>query len=152
MKVGGYTIGAPESARQLADYFDLRWRVLRAPWGQPRGSERDEHDDSAEHCVVLDARGHVIGAGRLHVLDGTSAQIRYMAVEPEYRGCGVGRAIASYLEASAHRSGARELYVDARESAAEFYSRMGYEAIGPAHTLFGEIAHVRMKKALPHSH
>ena len=152
MKLGDYTVGAPSSARQLADYFDLRWRILRAPWGQPRGSERDEHDDSAKHCVALDERGRVIGAGRLHLLDDTSAQIRYMAVEPEYRGRGVGRAIASYLEVSARQSGARELYVDARESAAEFYSRMGYEAVGPAHTSFGEIAHVRMTKTLLHPH
>jgi GNAT superfamily N-acetyltransferase len=151
MKATRYTVAAPDSMQQLADYFDLRWRILRAPWGQPMGSERDEYDGLAEHCVAIDERGCVIGVGRLHWLNGTSAQIRYMAVESSHRGRGVGRAIASYLEELARRSGARELRVDARVTAAAFYSRMGYEAIGQAHTLFDEIAHVRMKKTLVQS-
>ena len=37
---------SPESPDQWDAYFDLRWRILREPWGQARESERDSLDDS----------------------------------------------------------------------------------------------------------
>ena len=32
----------PQNPEEFERYRDLRWRILRAPWNQPRGSELDE--------------------------------------------------------------------------------------------------------------
>jgi hypothetical protein len=32
---------------------NLHWRILRAPWGQPRGSERDSAKESAFNLLLL---------------------------------------------------------------------------------------------------
>jgi len=48
---------SPRSPSEWDTYFDLRWRILRQPWGQPRGSERDSEDDSAFHLLLLTRPG-----------------------------------------------------------------------------------------------
>jgi len=42
--------GTPATPAELEEYFAFRWVLLRAPWGQPRGSERDEHDEHDEQA------------------------------------------------------------------------------------------------------
>src|SRR6266496_4654459 len=80
----------PKSPSEWDAYFDLRWRILRQPWSQPRGSERDSEDNSAFHLLLMDAAGKDLACGRLHLPAPGEAQIRYMAVEEQARGCGYG--------------------------------------------------------------
>jgi len=122
--------------------------VLRAPWGQPPGSERDGEDEAAVHLMLADADGEALAVGRLHRLDGHTGQIRYMAVAPAWRGQGLGRRLLAALEARALALGLRRIVLDAREAAAGFYLRHGYRPLGPGHVLFGTIRHVRMEKRL----
>ena len=46
---------SPTSPDEWDAYFDLRWRILRLTWNQPRGSECDSLDDSAFHLLLLDS-------------------------------------------------------------------------------------------------
>lgn len=139
---------APSSEEELAAYYTLRWRLLREPWGQPRGSERDALEADAWHIAARSAKGVTIGVGRLHRIDPDTGQIRYMAVEPEWQGQGVGAAILTVLEAAAIDNGMQRIELDARAGALAFYERHAYEVTGPAHTLFGTIPHRRMAKSL----
>ena len=71
-----------------------------------------------------------------------------MAVAEHARGCGYGTRILDALETEARGRGARKIVLNARDNAAEFYRKRGYEVIGEAETLFGVIRHARMKKLL----
>ena len=53
-------ISAPETRDEFERYFDLRWRILREHWQQPRGSEQDDREDESLHCHVTDLRLFVI--------------------------------------------------------------------------------------------
>src|SRR5438552_17875043 len=92
---------SPRSPSEWDAYFDLRWRVLRQPWGQPRGSERDSEDKSAFHLFLTDPAGKALACGRSHFNAPEEAQIRYMAVAANARGCGYGSRILDALEAQA---------------------------------------------------
>jgi GNAT superfamily N-acetyltransferase len=138
----------PSDPVQLERYYELRWRLLRAPWGQPRGSERDELEERAVHLMACNPEGEAVAVGRLHFNTVTQAQVRYMAVEPSWRGRGVGRLLLRALEENARHRGADQMVLDAREAAVGFYEHCGYRAIRPAHTLFGTIRHWQMEKAL----
>jgi N-acetylglutamate synthase-like GNAT family acetyltransferase len=138
----------PQSEEEFARYFELRWQVLREPWGQPRGSERDELEDAAEHALIVDDDGRPLAVGRLHFNSPTEAQIRYMAVAETARGRGLGRQIVEYLEAIARRRGATTIVLNARHEVTEFYARLGYATVGKGPTLFGTVAHRRMLKRL----
>jgi len=138
----------PTSVVELLDYFTFRWQHLRAPWDQPPGSERDELEDTARHVAARTSSGELVGVGRIHFPNAETGQIRYMATKPEFRGQGIGKAIANELEGIARARGARVLVLNARVSAVSFYEQLGYEVRGDAHTLFGTIAHKRMQKTL----
>lgn len=143
-----FEITSPSFSEEFEAYYDLRWRILRRPWKEPRGSEKDDHEDRAIHVTALDQEGRLIGVGRLHRNCATECQIRYMAIEPDWRGRGVGRAILGRLEALARKEGATSMVLNAREGATKFYERMGYKIRGEGPMLFGEIKHFRMQRSL----
>ena len=138
----------PDTEADFTRYFDLRWRILRAPWDQPRGSERDALEDQCWHRMACQDDRIPIGVARLQRNSPEQGQIRYMAVEPAWRGRGVGRALAEELELQARALGMNEIVLDAREESVAFYRRLGYGIVGPSHTLFGTIRHSAMRKRL----
>jgi GNAT superfamily N-acetyltransferase len=141
-------VRSPETDLEWADYYELRWRILRAPWGQPRGSERDEFEDVAIHRMACTAEGRVVAVGRLHNVDQGTAQIRYMATDKEYINKGFGTLILKALEQAALASGTNTIVLHAREVALPFYQRHGYRRVEASHRLYGEIQHHRMIKGL----
>jgi hypothetical protein len=79
----------PKTQADFERYYDLRWRILRAPWNQPRGSEKDDLEDRSIHVMVCEGEAP-IGIGRAHFNLPDEAQVRYMAVEDGQQGKGVG--------------------------------------------------------------
>ena len=138
----------PATAEEFDQYYDLRWKILRAPWNQPRGSERDADDETSTHLMVLGKNNRLIGVGRLHFNSIREAQIRFMAITVPEQRKGVGIYLLQALEAMAVKHGASRITLDARETALGFYRKQGYSPQGPGHTLFNSIAHVRMIKVL----
>lgn len=143
-----YRIQAPVSEHEWHDYYDLRWQVLRQPWQQPRGSEKDELDAEAFHLMAQDDTGHIIGVGRLHRNSDIQAQVRYMAVSPDHQGKRIGLQLLTRLEQQARDWGSREIVLNARSTCLGFYQKRDYQIIGEADTLFDSIAHKRMRKFL----
>lgn len=138
----------PESSDDFARYFELRWRILRAPWGQPQGSEQDALEAASWHRMACLEDRIPIGVARLHLKTPTQAQIRYMAVEPDHRQQGVGTALIAALEHQARGLGTKEILLHARTDALDFYTHRGYVLAGPAHTLFKTIRHYTLIKPL----
>jgi ribosomal protein S18 acetylase RimI-like enzyme len=138
----------PTTPAEFRQYYDLRWRTLRAPWNQPRGSETDSLDAISTHLMAVNSRHCVLGVGRLHFATIGEARIRYMGVATDYRRRGIGTMILRGLEQKAISLGAARVVLDAREAALGFYRKYGYIATGPGPMLFKRIAHVRMEKQL----
>ena len=141
-------ITEPASAEEFEQYYELRWKILRAPWNQVRGSERDDDDKSSTHLMVLDKNSRLIGVGRLHFNSIREAQIRYMAIDVPEQRKGIGTHLLRALETRAIEHGASRITLDARETALGFYRKQGYSPQGPGHTLYNSIAHVKMTKTL----
>ena len=143
-----FKVRAPQSKTEFEDYYDLRWRILRSPWQQPLGSERDLHEDNAIHAIALTDEGHIIGVARLHQINNTTAQIRYMAVEDRWQHRGIGDALLRYLEEKARELGVQLIKLNARVNSVGFYTKRGYQITGPGHLLYGEIKHQKLEKRL----
>jgi N-acetylglutamate synthase-like GNAT family acetyltransferase len=141
------SIKEPATSADWDSYFDLRWRILREPWNQPRGSEQDALEGKSFHLMIQDA-GDTLAVGRLHLISPEEAQVRYMAVDPAHQGSGLGRKILQGLENRAWSQGAKRIVLNSRANAVGFYARQGYESIGPGETLFSEIHHTQMRKDL----
>ena len=138
----------PTSPKDFELYYDLRWRILRKPWNQLKGSEKDELEDKSIHAMVCDEDRIPVGVGRAHFNSDEEAQIRYMAVEKEWQGKGIGKMILLYLEEKVKEKGAKNIILNARDIAIKFYERNGYQIVKEAHTLFDAIPHYGMRKAL----
>lgn len=138
----------PTTEAEWAAYFDLRWRVLRKPWDQPRGSERDELDPAAYHVMIQAPDGTTVAVGRLHLNSPEEAQVRYMAVDDSWQDQGLGGQILTGLERHARAISVKRIVLNARDKAQRFYERHGYRVIGPAPTLFEDVRHFKMLKEL----
>jgi predicted GNAT family N-acyltransferase len=139
---------SPGTSAEWENYFDLRWRVLRAPWNQPRGSEKDERETDSEHVMIVGPDSSALAVGRLHFNNPAEAQVRFMAVDPEARGRGLGSLVLRECERRARAAGATSIVLNARDDVQGFYVRHGFVAIEPGETIFSVIKHVRMRKDL----
>lgn len=134
--------------------LDLRFRVLRAPLGMPRGSERSAADDEAWHLIAEADDGRVLGVVLLREqpaerdATGRVGRLFQMAVDPALQGMGLGAALVRRLEARAIELGYAAIVLHARETAVGFYSRLGYDTVGAPYTEVG-IPHVDMTRRLP---
>lgn len=139
---------SPKSSIEFEKYYQLRHQILRKPWGQPIGSERDNLEDKSIHRMIIDNQGEVLAVGRLDVVSEHIGQIRFMAVSPSAQGEGLGLQIMNNLEAHAKTIGLEKIELNARELAVNFYSKQGYLNQGFAYQLFDDINHYKMTKYL----
>lgn len=95
-----------------------------------------EAEKAAFDGVFILARrdGEPVACGALHMLDGTTGEVRRVYAKPEERGSGVARAIMARLErAAAERGFSRVLLEtgDRQARAIGFYEALGYTRIPP---------------------
>ena len=139
----------PKTDNQLNKYYHFRWQMLRAPWQQAEGSEKDELEQQACHrMIVVPDSSEVVAVGRVHFVDQDTAQIRYMAVSEAVQKQGLGRSIINALEQEATERGCQLIQLNARADAVQFYQALGYNIIQKTHMLYGEIQHYLMTKQL----
>jgi len=139
---------SPKNSAEFTKYYQLRWQVLREPWQQPIGSEKDELEEQSYHRMIINSKDEVLAVARLERIGQHQGKIRYMAVSENTSGQGLGRQLVVELEALAQQLGITEIILEAREKAVGFYERLGYQQVGKSHLLFNEIQHFTMQKSL----
>lgn len=140
------TVRPPETEAEWELYYELRYKVLREPWAQPKGSEVLTDEETAIHAIAINELQEVLAVGRLQINSPFQAQIRCMAVATKAQGQGVGKKIMAYLEEKAKTIGQQEIILDARENAVPFYKAIGYSIFAESYLLFDEIQHWKMRK------
>ncbi len=142
-----FTIRSPQSDLDFQRYYQLRWKILREPWGQPKGSEKVPEENEFYH-IMAEQDDDICGVGCIRFITDDTAQIRFMGVAPTYQNQGVGKAILTELEQYAAENNCKKIKLFAREIAVPFYLNSGYTIIGDGYTLFETIHHKVMEKAL----
>lgn len=138
-------IRSPRTEEEWADYYNLRYEILRKPWNQPLGSEKDGLEGQAKHFAYFDTT-KILGVGRLDQISPEVFQIRFMAVSTGLQKRGIGRLLMEEMESVTWDMGGQSILLHARENALGFYHSLGYELQSTSHLLFGEIQHYLMKK------
>ena len=137
----------PSSVKDFEAYYELRFNVLRKPWGQLKGSEVDETDPTSIHAFIK-KDGRVLAVARLHFVDEQTGQIRYMGVDGEQQGKGMGKLVVFYLEGKALEKGRAKMILHARETAIKFYESCGYKLKEKSYLMWDQIQHFLMEKDL----
>lgn len=136
-----------QNEQDLQKIFDLRYEVLRKPWKQVYDTSFDELDKVSINAFI-EYNDICIACGRLDILQENTAQIRYMAVHPDFKGQGLGQLILNTLEEMAISKGIEKIILHARENALGFYLKQNYKLIKPSHVLFDTIQHYLMEKKI----
>jgi N-acetylglutamate synthase-like GNAT family acetyltransferase len=138
----------PQTTQQFEAYYLVRFEVLRKPWNQPPGSEKDDMENNSIHAMAVDENNNVLGVCRLQYNSPMEAQLRYMGVKGNTQGRGIGRKLITYLEEKARNEGASKMILHSREIAVDFYKKCDYEIIEKSYLMWGEIQHYLMEKKL----
>jgi N-acetylglutamate synthase-like GNAT family acetyltransferase len=142
-----YTVQIANTQNQIDAIIDLRYDILRKPWNQPKETSSDGMEDTAINAFILD-NAKVIACGRLQDNGEGLGQIRYMAVDSDYQGKGLGKLIVIKLEEEARNINLRTVELQARENAVEFYKSQGYAVKETSFKLWDIIQHYLMTKNL----
>lgn len=140
-------IRSPKSEQEWEQYYDLRYRVLREPLGQPRGTEKNEGDETGIHFAYFED-GKILAIARLDLQEDKQAQVRFVAVESNLQGKGIGKKIMEAVEEHSKKIGIRKIILHARDYAMPFYLGLNYTLIEPSYKLFDVLQHFLMEKEL----
>ena len=142
-----YFLSVPQTPEEFSVYYGFRWQQLREPLNLPLGSEQDDGEDTAYHCMAMTPRQKVVGVGRINQEGRNIMRIRYMAVDECMRGMGLGSAIITRLLNYAVQHNAELCWLNARDKACSFYQKHGFEIVEETETGLN-IPHFRMEKRL----
>ena len=142
-----YLLKSPENKDEWERYLLFRWEMLRKPLGMSMDSLADSIEEESFHLMGIDEEGNVIASGRVHFNTLDEAQIRYMAVDDNFKRQGIGSEIVTELEKYALSKKAVTITLNARENAISFYLSLGYSEVCPYQSDTG-IPHKTMKKDL----
>ena len=126
----------PQMIREVAhdspEYWatvELRDSVLRRPLGLQFSIEELKAEKDSRHVACY--RGdRLVGCLVLRPSAGGDVRMRQVAVVPELQGQGIGRAMVEYSEALAQTIGFTRMILHARETAVDFYEKLGYAKVG----------------------
>jgi N-acetylglutamate synthase-like GNAT family acetyltransferase len=142
------TICEPVTPEDFEAYYLLRWEILRKPWDHPRGSEKDEQENSSFHFMAVNEKNEVVGVSRLQKNSPTEGQVRFMAVRDDQQGKGVGKKLMARVEEKAKQEKLEKIVLQSRENAVEFYKAIGYTITEKTFRLWDVIQHYKMEKQL----
>jgi predicted GNAT family N-acyltransferase len=143
----GVNIRQPNTEQEWEDYYNLRFRVLRAPLNQPLGSERNDGDKTGIHFALYENE-QLQAIARLDQTEKLISQVRFVAVENSSQGKGFGRLIMYATEKKSKEMGNIKMILHARDYAVDFYVKLNYSLIEPSYKLFDVLQHYLMEKKL----
>ena len=125
--------------------LQLRDEILRRPLGLSLFDEPLQEAGDIHIAAFLD--GCLVGTALLRFVRQGVWQIKQVAVAQEHQNRGIGSALMRYVIALAKQRGFCLLQLHARQSAVEFYRRLGFGVQGKPFVEVG-ICHVAMQLPL----
>ena len=142
-------IKTPTNRDELKAYYELRHKVLRAPWGQPKGSEKDDYEPISQHFMAVDQdTGALLGVVKLLEKAPGVGWFSHLAVKPECQRKGVGRYLVKVVEDAARQKGYKVLGCMSRLNTTAYFEKMGFQVTGLPTHYFGTTQVVWMEKSL----
>jgi len=144
-----FTIKQPTTSEDFKAYYALRYKVLREPWGHPRGTEKDDYEPISEHFMAVNEQGEVVGVVKLYEKVDGVGHISHLAVASEYQHQGIGHLLLAKVEERARERGFYTVGTMARITATVYFEKLGFHVAGIPTPHLGTTHLVWMEKQLP---
>jgi len=145
--VSKYKIISPSSILEFKNYYYFRWFYLRKPLNQKQGTEKDKLESKSIHKMII-YENKIIAVGRVHEILKFKYQIRYFAVDKNFRRNNIGSLLMKSLEQEIRNMGGRFIVLNSRKNAIDFYKALNYSITKKTNLLYGKIQHYEMLKIL----
>lgn len=133
---------------QRAGAYSVRIQGMNRQHHISLRDEFDEHDcDGTRYIVLLDDE-YPIATCRFYEIDANTVTIGRVVVLPEFRGKKLGAMVVCEAEKWIAECGYKEIIIDSRTEAIEFYSKLGYKQVDKQPIQSGVFECIRMKKIL----
>jgi N-acetylglutamate synthase-like GNAT family acetyltransferase len=143
-----FTIKTPTTHDDFKAYYALRYKVLREPWGHPKGTEKDDYEPISEHFMAVNEKEEIVGVVKLYKTNDCMGYISHLAVAPEYQHKGIGHLLLTAVEQRARENGFCALTTMARATATIYFEKFGFHIVGMPVPHLGTTHLVSMEKEL----
>jgi N-acetylglutamate synthase-like GNAT family acetyltransferase len=124
-------IKTPKTREEFKTYYALRYKVLREPWGHPKGTEKDDYEPISEHFMAVDEKtGEVLGVIKLYEKAPGVGNFSHLAVSTTHQHKGIGRSLIEAVEDRARERGFKVLGAMSRVTATAYFEKYGYHVAG----------------------
>jgi predicted N-acetyltransferase YhbS len=142
-------IKTPVTKEDFKNYYHLRYAVLREPWGQPRGSEKDDYEPISQHFYAVDEEtGEMVGVIKLLEREPKVGWLSHLAVARDLQKKGIGRMLVQAGEDAARQKGYTSIGCLSRLNTTTYFEKLGYRVAGLPSHYFGTTQVVWMEKEL----
>lgn len=117
-----------KTAEDLARALAIRRQVFVKEQGIAAELDEDGLDEEALHLLAVSG-GRAVGTVRLVTRPEGSGELARVAVLPEARGSGIGRALVRKIEAAAREMGLSRLVLHPHAHLERFYRDLGYRTV-----------------------
>lgn len=126
----------------------LRYDILRKPLEMEFQTEdlATEFDSFHIACYQI-ATLQLVGCLILKPINTSTLKMRQVAVRRELQSVGIGSYMVKYSEVFAKNKGYHLMELHARSTAIEFYTKLGYQAVGKPFKEIG-LPHIKMSRNL----
>ena len=116
-------------SKEYFEGIDLRNEQLNIPSNLTLITDAPVDEELAIHLVAVINQKVVATLFLDHTDNPHQAQIKQVAVSPDYRGNNIGKSLMNYAETIAYQQGYQSIILNARDSAWRFYEKLGYVAV-----------------------
>ncbi|GAB1469883.1 hypothetical protein MASR2M66_07600 [Chloroflexota bacterium] len=142
-------IKTPKNREDFKAYYSLRYKVLREPWGHPKGTEKDDYEPISEHFMAVDEKtSEVLGVIKLFEKAPGVGQTSHLAIATEHQHKGIGKFLVETVEKRARERGFKTLGAMARVTATAYFEKYGFHISGMPVPHLGTTHLVWMEKEL----
>lgn len=142
-------IKSPETREEFKEYYALRFEILRKPWGQPKGTEKDDYEPISQHFMAVDEQTRkIVGVVKLFEKEPGVGWFSHLGVASEFQKKGVGKLLMERVESTARSKGYKTLGCMSRLNTTAYFEKMGYTIAGLPGHYFGTIQVAWMEKSL----
>ena len=141
-------IKTPKTRDEFKAYYALRYKVLREPWGHPKGTEKDDYEPISEHFMAVDEKGAVVGVVKLYEKSEGVGYVSHLAVSGEHQHKGIGHLLLTTVEQHAREKNFKTIGTMARVTATAYFEKVGFHIAGIPAPHLGTTRLVWMEKTL----
>ena len=137
-----------EAEWQRAGAYSVRIEGMNRQHHISLRDEFDEHDCDGTRYIVLLDDGYPVATCRFYEDGDAAVTLGRVVVLPEYRGKKLGSLVVTEAEKWAKELGYKEIKIDSRLEAIDFYAKLGYNHVDDSVIRSGTFECVKMSKIL----